>query len=159
MDDGKQVFVDKLAELKVVGGPVEDRAKQDQHRPELAKVLMATAKLLKEKARKPDAKLKDAEPANLKKMEAAAQEAEEWLSGLLKRQEKHPKHQDPILSATAIATRITELGNVFEDAMGKKSDATPADAQDMSVSEAKAEEPKETPPPAQQPQSEAVDVD
>merc|ERR1719183_748992 len=52
MDDLKDVFVAKLAELKIIGAPVEQRYKDDLRRPELVSELEGAVRNYKASAQK-----------------------------------------------------------------------------------------------------------
>lgn len=119
--EGKRVFIDKLAELKVLGAPVERRFRDDERRPEASASLERAAQQLKAAAKQVAGKPKY-EPAHLKSLEKACDETVRWLTEMKAKQSMLPRHEDPILDCAAIQTRKQELIKLAESILGREGD-------------------------------------
>mmetsp|Transcript_58465 Transcript_58465/g.153956 ORF Transcript_58465/g.153956 Transcript_58465/m.153956 type:complete len:775 (+) Transcript_58465:102-2426(+) len=112
MDDPKQVFVDKLAELKVLGGPVEARAREAEGRPELEASLKKGAEKHKAAAKRPAKKMED--NAKRQQLDEACDAALKWLADLQAKQAALAKHEDPALDCAGLEAKIEELAKLAD---------------------------------------------
>ncbi|CAJ1348695.1 unnamed protein product, partial [Effrenium voratum] len=77
-DDPKEAFVQKLQELKVLGGPAELRYKEELKRPELINSLEESIGRFKAAAKKPSRSITD--NAKLQSLEKTCEEVQVWLT-------------------------------------------------------------------------------
>mmetsp|Transcript_47806 Transcript_47806/g.86146 ORF Transcript_47806/g.86146 Transcript_47806/m.86146 type:complete len:760 (+) Transcript_47806:57-2336(+) len=118
LDDPKEVFIAKLAELKVLGGPAEARQRDEELRPELTNSLEETITSLKAAAQQSAAKKSIADNAKIQGLETACNEAQLWLATMKEQQAKLTKLDDSALSAAALEAKIEELKKLGESAIG-----------------------------------------
>lgn len=114
LDDPKEVFIAKLAELKVLGGPAEARQRDEELRPELIRSLEETISSLKAAAQQSAAKKSIADNAKIQGLETACNEAQLWLTTTQEQQAKLTKLDDSALSAAALEAKIEELKKLGE---------------------------------------------
>mmetsp|Transcript_27864 Transcript_27864/g.84105 ORF Transcript_27864/g.84105 Transcript_27864/m.84105 type:complete len:794 (+) Transcript_27864:157-2538(+) len=114
LDDGKQVFEDKLAELKVLGDPAERRYREESRRPELISSLAEAAAAIKATAQKPGTKHKHVEKERLRSLEKACDDAKAWLDDLKAKQARLSKTEDPVLDCASIEARHEELSRLAD---------------------------------------------
>lgn len=119
LDDGKEVFVAKLAELKVLGGPAEARHRDETQRPELIGKLEESIRLAKALAQG-GAQRSIAENAKLQGLETAASEAQRWLTEMKEKQAPLSKLDDSVLSASILEAKISDLQKLTESVTGSK---------------------------------------
>jgi len=118
LDDPKEVFIAKLAELKVLGGPAEARQRDEELRPELIRSLEETISSLKAAAQQSAAKKSIADNAKIQGLETACNEAQLWLTTTKEQQAKLTKLDDSALSAAALEAKIEELKKLGESTIG-----------------------------------------
>lgn len=117
-DDGKQVFIDKLAELKKVGDPIVHRARSAQKRDELVTSLeTAIASYAKRAGRSAQ-------------LDEACKQAGTWLKDSVAKQAQLTKHVAPALDAESLEKKIEELSKLAADV---PAEGSPAPAQSMEV--------------------------
>lgn len=119
LDDGKEVFVAKLAELKVLGGPAEARHRDETQRPELIGKLEESIRSAKALAQG-GAQRSIAENAKLQGLETAASEAQRWLTEMKEKQAPLSKLDDSVLSASILEAKISDLQKLTESVTGSK---------------------------------------
>ncbi|CAH3018025.1 unnamed protein product [Porites evermanni] len=104
-DQSKKVYQDKLDELKKVGDPVVTRYQESFTRPtafeEMGKSLQQIRKVLELCAQK-DEKYDHIEAEEIKKVEKAVAEKEQWLTKKWNAQSKLADHQDPAVLTSFI---------------------------------------------------------
>ncbi|XP_066286293.1 heat shock 70 kDa protein 4-like isoform X5 [Branchiostoma lanceolatum] len=111
-DQPKQVYLDKIAELKKTGEPVRARFKEELERPaafeELGKMLQQYRKVLDLYAQK-DEKYNHIEEEEMKKVETEIAEKQSWLDGKAQAQKNQARHQDPVVKVTQIRAETKAL--------------------------------------------------
>lgn len=123
LDDSKQVFIDKMDELRVLGDPAERRFKEELRRPELVKALQEAVKSFKATAQKPPAKYKSLDKDRLKSLEKACDEAKQWLDEMVGKQKGTPKNEDPVLDCASLEARTEELSRLSDAIMEGRQDS------------------------------------
>uniref|UniRef100_R4GCT0 Heat shock protein family A (Hsp70) member 4 n=1 Tax=Anolis carolinensis TaxID=28377 RepID=R4GCT0_ANOCA len=122
-DQSKQVYIDKLAELKAVGNPIQVRFQESEERPkafeELGKQIQQYMKAIlafkaKEAMEKVESDWQDEQydhldPAEVAKVEKNANEAMEWMNNKLNLQNKRSLTLDPVITAKEIEAKTKEL--------------------------------------------------
>ncbi|XP_066286292.1 heat shock 70 kDa protein 4-like isoform X4 [Branchiostoma lanceolatum] len=111
-DQPKQVYLDKIAELKKTGEPVRARFKEELERPaafeELGKMLQQYRKVLDLYTQK-DEKYNHIEEEEMKKVETEIAEKQSWLDGKAQAQKNQARHQDPVVKVTQIRAETKAL--------------------------------------------------
>uniref|UniRef100_U3F805 Heat shock 70 kDa protein 4 n=1 Tax=Micrurus fulvius TaxID=8637 RepID=U3F805_MICFL len=114
-DQPKQVYIDKLAEMKAVGQPIQARFQESEERPkafeELGKHVqqyMKAVHAFKEK----DEQYDHLDPAEMTKVEKSTNEAMEWMNNKLNLQHKRSLTLDPVITAKEIEAKTKELINI-----------------------------------------------
>uniref|UniRef100_T1E692 Heat shock 70 kDa protein 4 n=1 Tax=Crotalus horridus TaxID=35024 RepID=T1E692_CROHD len=114
-DQPKQVYIDKLVELKAVGQPIQARFQESEERPkafeELGKQVqqyMKAVHAFKEK----DEQYDHLDPAEMAKVEKSTNEAMEWMNNKLNLQHKRSLTLDPVITAKEIEAKTKELINI-----------------------------------------------
>jgi len=112
LDDPKEVFVAKLAELKLLGGPAEARYKDQLDRPELVHNLEEFITKLKARAQ--------SSPVDgVNNLETACNDAERWLADLKAKQaELTSPLDDAVLSCAQLAAKSQELQRLEDSVFG-----------------------------------------
>lgn len=122
-DDPKEAFVQKLNELKVLGGPVESRYRNDMRRPELINALEESIVRFKAAAQKPTRSITD--NAKLQGLEKTCDEVRSWLSDMKEQQSKLSKLDDSILTTETLEAKTEELIKVADSVLGQSDSAAP----------------------------------
>merc|ERR1719221_2516975 len=94
LDDGKAVFEEKLAELRVLGGPIERRFREHERRPEAVASLQQSVRSLRSLAQ---ARPKNGNASQMRALEVSCDGATRWLADMQAKQAALPKHADPVL--------------------------------------------------------------
>ncbi|XP_059820079.1 heat shock protein 105 kDa-like isoform X2 [Hypanus sabinus] len=114
-DQVKQVYVDKLLELKKLGTPIQERYLEAEARPkafdELSQRLQYYAKLAVE-ARSKAENYKPIEAAEIHKLEKSVNETMEWMNIAMDSQAKLSFDQDPVVHVAEIKDKHKELDNI-----------------------------------------------
>ncbi|KAI8488965.1 Heat shock 70 kDa protein 4L [Branchiostoma belcheri] len=131
-DQPKQVYLDKIAELKKTGEPVRARYKEELERPaafeDLGKMLQQYRKVLDLYAQK-DEKYNHIEEEEMKKVEKEVSEKQSWLDGKAQAQKNQPRHQDPVVKVSQIRAEI----KVKSEDAPKENDAQESNTKEDSV--------------------------
>uniref|UniRef100_A0A663MGL1 Heat shock 70 kDa protein 4L n=1 Tax=Athene cunicularia TaxID=194338 RepID=A0A663MGL1_ATHCN len=113
-DQPKQVYMDKLQELRKFGQPIQERYMEHEERPkvlnELGKkiqLLMKAVEAYKNKVE--DEKYDHLDPAEMEKVEKYISEAMNWLNSKMNAQNKLSLTQDPVVKVAEILTKSKEL--------------------------------------------------
>lgn len=114
-DEAKQVFVDKLAELKTLGGPAEERFQDDRKRPELIARLEEAMRNCMAFLQQPGFDHLHGSSAPFRDLEEAAARASRWLSDLRPKQAEMAKYEDPILRCEHLESRTAELERLLDE--------------------------------------------
>ncbi|XP_078395790.1 heat shock 70 kDa protein 4L [Cetorhinus maximus] len=111
-DQPKQIYLDKLNDLKKLGQPVQNRYKEHEERPkafdELGKkiqLFMKTVEAYKNK----DENYEHIDAAEMAKVEKSASSAMDWMNSRMIAQNKQMLFQDPIVKAAEIRNKLKEL--------------------------------------------------
>lgn len=116
-DQAKQVYIDKLDELKKLGTPIEMRYQEAVERPrvleELGRKLQHYAKIAGE-YRDKDEKYIHIDESEMIEVEKCVKEMMEWMSNVMNAQAKMSPDQDPVVHASEIKAKLKELHNVCE---------------------------------------------
>nr|XP_056714289.1 heat shock protein 105 kDa [Euleptes europaea] len=114
-DQPKQVYVDKLADLKKFGTPIAIRYQEAEERPklldELGNAVQHYARITEEYRNK-DEKYIHIDESEIKKVEKCVRDTMEWLSNVINAQAKQSLDQDPVVRANEIKGKLRELHNV-----------------------------------------------
>ncbi|XP_048382748.2 heat shock 70 kDa protein 4L-like [Stegostoma tigrinum] len=111
-DQPKQIYLDKLNDLKKLGQPVQNRYKEQEERPkafdELGKkiqLFMKTVEAYKNK----DENYEHIDAAEMAKVEKQVSTAMDWMNSKMIAQNKQMSFQDPIVKAAEIQNKLKEL--------------------------------------------------
>ncbi|XP_078401498.1 heat shock protein 105 kDa-like [Cetorhinus maximus] len=114
-DQIKQVYVDKLLELKKLGTPIQDRYLENEKRPkafdELGQRLQHYTKLVGE-SRNNAEKYNHIDVSEMEKVEKTVNETMEWMNNAMDTQAKLSFHQDPLVHVAEIKDKQKELDNI-----------------------------------------------
>uniref|UniRef100_A0A8C8SMC6 Heat shock protein 105 kDa n=1 Tax=Pelusios castaneus TaxID=367368 RepID=A0A8C8SMC6_9SAUR len=116
-DQAKQVYIDKLDDLKKLGTPIEMRYQEAEERPrvleELGHKLQHYAKIVGE-YRDKDEKYIHIDETEMIQVEKCVKEMMEWMSNVMNAQAKMSPHQDPVVRGSEIKAKLKELHDVCE---------------------------------------------
>uniref|UniRef100_A0A8C0F5N1 Heat shock protein family A (Hsp70) member 4 n=1 Tax=Bubo bubo TaxID=30461 RepID=A0A8C0F5N1_BUBBB len=114
-DQPKQIYIDKLTELKTLGQPIQARFQESEERPkafeDLGKQIqqyMKTVHAFKAK----DEQYDHLDEADVAKVEKSANEAMEWMNNKLNLQNKRSLTLDPVIKAKDIQAKTKELTSI-----------------------------------------------
>ncbi|KAI5620271.1 heat shock protein 4a [Silurus asotus] len=111
-DQQKQVYIDKLAELKKLGQPIQDRALQAEERPkafeELGKQVQKYMKIL-EAYKAKDEQYEHLDELEVMKVEKHVNETMNWMNNKMNEQSKQSLTQEPAIKACEIQAKTKEL--------------------------------------------------
>ncbi|XP_062839714.1 heat shock 70 kDa protein 4L isoform X1 [Anolis carolinensis] len=114
-DQPKHVYVEKLQEMKKLGGPVQDRYMEHEERPkalnDLGKKLQLLMKAV-EGYKNKDEKYDHIDPVDMEKVEKYASEAMNWLNSKMNAQNRLSLMQDPVVKVAEIIAKAKELDNL-----------------------------------------------
>ncbi|XP_074849429.1 heat shock 70 kDa protein 4L isoform X2 [Carettochelys insculpta] len=111
-DQPKQVYVDKLQELKKIGQPIQERYIEHEERPKALNDLGKKVQLLMkavEAFKNKDEKYDHLDPAEMEKVEKCISEAMNWLNAKMNAQNKLSLTQDPVVKVAEILAKSKEL--------------------------------------------------
>uniref|UniRef100_A0AC11DU68 Heat shock protein family A (Hsp70) member 4 n=1 Tax=Ovis aries TaxID=9940 RepID=A0AC11DU68_SHEEP len=121
-DQPKQVYVDKLAELKNLGQPIKMRFQESEERPklfdELGKQIQQYMKVISSFKNKED-QYDHLDAADMLKVEKGTNEAMEWMNNKLNLQNKQSLTMDPVVKAKEIEAKIKELTSICSPIISK----------------------------------------
>lgn len=113
-DQPKQVYVDKLQELKKYGQPIQMRYMEHEERPkalnDLGKKIQLVMKVI-EAYRNKDERYDHLDPAEMEKVEKYISDAMSWLNSKMNAQNKLSLTQDPVVKVSEIVAKSKELDN------------------------------------------------
>ncbi|XP_029458510.1 heat shock protein 105 kDa [Rhinatrema bivittatum] len=113
-DQSKQVYVDKLDELRKLGNPIHVRYQEAEERPrmfeQLGQRLQQYAKILGDYRNK-DEKYNHIDAVEMEKVEKYVGETMEWMNNAMNAQVKQCPYQDPVVRASEIKAKQNELDN------------------------------------------------
>ncbi|NXN95579.1 HS74L protein, partial [Rhinopomastus cyanomelas] len=111
-DQPKQVYMDKLQELRRFGQPIQERYMEHEERPKVLNELGKKIQLLMkavEAYKNKDEKYDHLDPAEMEKVEKYINEAMNWLNSKMNAQNKLSLTQDPVVKVAEIITKSKEL--------------------------------------------------
>ncbi|XP_078067223.1 heat shock 70 kDa protein 4L isoform X2 [Mustelus asterias] len=116
-DQPKQVYLDKLNDLKTLGQPVQNRYKEHEERPkafdELGKkiqLFMKTVEAYKNK----DENYEHIDAAEMAKVEKNVSAAMDWMNSRMIAQNKQMPFQDPVVKVAEIRNKLKELETICD---------------------------------------------
>uniref|UniRef100_A0A8C4K1M5 Heat shock 70 kDa protein 4L n=1 Tax=Dromaius novaehollandiae TaxID=8790 RepID=A0A8C4K1M5_DRONO len=111
-DQPKQVYMDKLQELRKFGQPIQERYMEHEERPkalnELGKKIQLLMKAV-EAYKNKDEKYDHLDPAEMEKVEKYVSEAMNWLNSKMNAQNKLSLTQDPVVKVAEMLAKSKEL--------------------------------------------------
>ncbi|KAM6961154.1 heat shock 70 kDa protein 4L [Aplochiton taeniatus] len=114
-DQAKQVYVDKLEELKRFGQPIQERHREQEDRPraleELGKKLQLYMKAVDAYKQK-DERYQHLNAEEISTVEKCVNESMAWMNSKMNAQSKLTIAQDPVLKVADIISKIQELEEV-----------------------------------------------
>ncbi|NP_001083317.1 heat shock protein family A (Hsp70) member 4 S homeolog [Xenopus laevis] len=114
-DQSKQVYIDKINDLKKLGNPIQIRNQEYEERPkafeELGKQIQLYLKIVNAYKNKEEA-YDHLEAADMEKIEKSINEAMEWLNNKMNLQMKQDPTADPIVKTKEIQGKTQELINL-----------------------------------------------
>ncbi|XP_030311319.1 heat shock protein 105 kDa isoform X2 [Calypte anna] len=116
-DEAKQVYVDKLEDLKKFGTPIEMRYQEAEERPKLLEELghrLQYYATIAGEFRKKDEKYIHIDEMEIMKVEKCVSEVAEWMNNAVSAQAKKTLDQDPAVHSSEIKAKLQELNNVCE---------------------------------------------
>uniref|UniRef100_A0A8C0IWC3 Heat shock 70 kDa protein 4L n=2 Tax=Chelonoidis abingdonii TaxID=106734 RepID=A0A8C0IWC3_CHEAB len=111
-DQLKQVYMDKLQELRKFGQPIQERFMEHEERPKALNDLGKKVQLLMkavEAFKNKDEKYDHLDPAEMEKVEKYISEAMNWLNTKMNTQNKLSLSQDPVVKVAEILAKSKEL--------------------------------------------------
>uniref|UniRef100_A0A8C3JUI2 Heat shock protein 105 kDa n=1 Tax=Calidris pygmaea TaxID=425635 RepID=A0A8C3JUI2_9CHAR len=116
-DEAKQVYVDKLEDLKKLGTPIEMRYQEAEERPKLFEELghrLQYYATIAGEFRNKDEKYIHIDEMEMMKVEKCVSEVVEWMNNAVSAQAKKSLDQDPAVHSSEIKAKLQELNNVCE---------------------------------------------
>ncbi|XP_042323006.1 heat shock 70 kDa protein 4L isoform X5 [Sceloporus undulatus] len=114
-DQPKHVYVEKLQEMKKLGGPIQDRYMEHEERPkalnDLGKKLQLLMKAV-EGYKNKDEKYDHIDPVDMEKVEKYTSEAMNWLNSKMNAQNRLSLMQDPVVKVAEIIAKSKELDSL-----------------------------------------------
>ncbi|KAK6975208.1 heat shock 70 kDa protein 4, partial [Biomphalaria glabrata] len=121
-DQHKQVYIDKLMDLKKLGQPVVDRNREAQEWPvardEMGSTVQQIKKFLDQWAQK-DEKYDHIEKADVDKVEKLLTEKSNWFGQRLTQMAQLKPHENPVVLAAQVRAEKQILENVCHPIMNK----------------------------------------
>ncbi|KAM6386631.1 heat shock protein 105 kDa isoform 6-T6 [Alca torda] len=116
-DEAKQVYVDKLEDLKKLGTPIEMRYQEAEERPKLLEELghrLQYYATIAGEFRNKDEKYIHIDEMEMMKVEKCVSEVVEWMNNAVSAQAKKSLDQDPAVHSSEIKAKLQELNNLCE---------------------------------------------
>nr|XP_012425102.4 heat shock protein 105 kDa isoform X1 [Taeniopygia guttata] len=116
-DEAKQVYVEKLENLKKLGTPIEMRYQEAEERPRLLQELghrLQYYATIAGEFRNKDEKYIHIDEMEMMKVEKCVSEVVEWMNNAVSAQAKKSLDQDPAVLSSEIKAKLQELNNVCE---------------------------------------------
>ncbi|XP_071660761.1 heat shock protein 105 kDa isoform X2 [Patagioenas fasciata] len=116
-DEAKQVYVDKLEDLKKLGTPIQMRYQEAEERPKLLEELghrLQYYGTIAGEFRNKDEKYIHIDEMEMMKVEKCVGEVVEWMNNAVSAQAKKSLDQDPAVHSSEIKAKLQELINVCE---------------------------------------------
>ncbi|XP_066169242.1 heat shock protein 105 kDa isoform X3 [Sylvia atricapilla] len=116
-DEAKQVYVEKLENLKKLGTPIVMRYQEAEERPRLLQELghrLQYYATIAGEFRNKDEKYIHIDEMEMMKVERCVSEVVEWMNNAVSAQAKKSLDQDPAVHSSEIKAKLQELNNVCE---------------------------------------------
>ncbi|XP_027533587.1 heat shock protein 105 kDa isoform X2 [Neopelma chrysocephalum] len=116
-DEAKQVYIEKLEDLKKLGTPIEMRYQEAEERPKLLEELghrLRYYATIAGEFRNKDEKYIHIDEMEMMKVEKCVSEVVEWMNNAVSAQAKKSLDQDPAVHSSEIKAKLQELNNVCE---------------------------------------------
>ncbi|XP_027507227.1 heat shock protein 105 kDa isoform X2 [Corapipo altera] len=116
-DEAKQVYIEKLENLKKLGTPIEMRYQEAEERPKLLEELghrLQYYATITGEFRNKDEKYIHIDEMEMMKVEKCVSEVVEWMNNAVSAQAKKSLDQDPAVHSSEIKAKLQELNNVCE---------------------------------------------
>ncbi|XP_072524352.1 heat shock 70 kDa protein 4b [Salminus brasiliensis] len=111
-DQPKQVYIDRLAELKKLGQPIQDRYTEYEERPkafeELGKQLQQYMKIV-EAFKMKEEQYEHLEEAEVQKVDKMVNEVMIWMNSKMNQQSKQSLNVEPVVKTAEITAKTREL--------------------------------------------------
>ncbi|CAM9125711.1 unnamed protein product, partial [Lampetra fluviatilis] len=111
-DQPKHSYLDKLAELKKLGAPIQERFRENEDRPrafeELGRLVQQYSKVA-EAFKSGDEKYEHLAKEEVARVEGALTESQAWLNDAMNQQAKRSLHQQPAVTVAEIRSKRKEL--------------------------------------------------
>ncbi|XP_053505008.1 heat shock 70 kDa protein 4a [Ictalurus furcatus] len=121
-DQQKQVYIDKLAELKKLGQPIQERAMEAEERPrafdELGKQIQKYMKIL-EAYKAKDEQYDHLDELEVMKVDKQVNEAMNWMNSKMNEQSKQSLTLDAVIKASEIQAKTKELSSTCNPIISK----------------------------------------
>uniref|UniRef100_A0A8C0VI13 Heat shock 70 kDa protein 4 n=1 Tax=Cyanistes caeruleus TaxID=156563 RepID=A0A8C0VI13_CYACU len=121
-DQPKQIYIDKLAELKTLGQPIQARFQESEERPkafeDLGKQIQQYMKAVHAFKAK-DELYEHLDEGDVAKVEKSTNEAMEWMNNNLNLQNKRSLTLDPVIKAKDIQAKAKELASICNPIVNK----------------------------------------
>lgn len=121
-DQQKQVYIDKLSELKKLGQPIQDRALEAEERPrvfeELGKHIQKYMKILDAYKAK-DEQFDHLDELEVLKVEKQVNDAMMWMNNKMNEQSKQSLTEDPVVKAHEVQAKTKELSHSCNPVLSK----------------------------------------
>lgn len=118
-DEIKSVYVAKLAELKKLGDPIEERQKEEEARSPAVMELLYCVNSFREAAQSRDGKYDHIDASEKSKVIVECNKAEDWLKEKKQLQDILPKAANPVLHAADIKKKTEVLDRFCKPIMTK----------------------------------------
>ncbi|KAL3699404.1 hypothetical protein R1sor_017426 [Riccia sorocarpa] len=141
-DEIKSVYVAKLAELKKLGDPLEQRQKEEEAREPALRELLYVIDSFRQAAQSKEGRYDHIAAEDKTKVIAECTKAEEWLNEKKKIQDSLPKASNPVLLVAEIKKKTEVLDRFCKPIMTKPRPAPPKPA--PTQPETKPAEPKDS---------------
>lgn len=118
-DETKGVYIAKLAELKKLGDPIEERFKEEEARGPSTEQLVYCINSFREAARSKDPKFDHIDASDKEKVIGECDKAEEWFREKKQQQDRLPKSANPVLFCAEIKKKMETLDRFCKPIMMK----------------------------------------
>ncbi|XP_002986462.2 heat shock 70 kDa protein 14 [Selaginella moellendorffii] len=124
-DEIKSVYVAKLAELKKLGDPIEERQREEENRAPSVNTLLYCINSFREAALSKDPKFDHIDPVEKEKVVVECNKAEEWLRDKKHQQDGLARSVNPVLLSADIKKKAEVLDRFCKPIMTKPKPAPP----------------------------------
>lgn len=144
-DETKSVYVAKLADLKKLGDPIEERFKEEEARGPSIQMIHQCINSFRDAARSTDPIFDHIDVAEKQKVIAECNKAEEWIRDKRQQQEQLPRTANPVLLAADVRKKTEVLDRFCKPIMTKPRPAPPKPASPSEPKGAKGKDAESSP--------------